>query len=142
MKSRTLTWFTAITLFTALALPLQLAAQHTHYTVTDLGTLGGTFGEANALNNKAWVVGDATLPGDTALHAVLWRKGLRTDLGTLGGPNSIAAALNERGEVTGFSDTSTPDPLKEDSCGFGTNLVCLPFAWQNGMMTPLPTLGG
>jgi probable HAF family extracellular repeat protein len=114
----------------------------THYTVTDLGTLGGTFGEANALNNKAWVVGDANLPGDTVRHAFLWRKGLMKNLGTLGGPNSLAAALNERGEVTGFSDTSTPDPLKEDFCGFGTNLVCLPFFWQNGAMAPLPTLGG
>ena len=121
MKSRTLTCITAITLFAALALPVQVAAQHTHYIVTDLGTLGGTFGEANALNNKAWVVGDANLPGDTVRHAFLWRKGLMKNLGTLGGPNSLAAALNERGEVTGFSDTSTPDPLGEDFCQFGTH---------------------
>jgi len=73
MKSRTLTCITAISLFAALAVPLQLAAQR--YIVTDIGTLGGTFTEANALNNKGWVVGDATLPGDTALHAILWRNG-------------------------------------------------------------------
>ncbi len=118
MKPRTLTWFTAITLFAALAAPVQLVAQEQNqqsprYSVADLGTLGGTFGEANALNNKAWVVGDAFLPGDTVRHAFLWRKGVMKNLGTLGGPNSLAAALNERGEITGFSDTSTPDPLGE-----------------------------
>src|SRR5207253_8307048 len=59
-----------------LAIPARLAAQEQKYIVTDIGTLGGTFGEGNALNNKAWVVGDATLPGDTVRHAFLWRKGL------------------------------------------------------------------
>jgi probable HAF family extracellular repeat protein len=148
MKSRTLTCITAMTLFAALAIPAQLAAQEEkdkkrlRYTVADIGTLGGTFGEANAVNNKGWVVGDANLPGDTVRHAFLWRKGLIKDLMTLGGPNSIAFSLNERGEVTGYSDTSTPDPLGEDFCLFNSNQVCLPFLWQHGAMTPLPTLGG
>jgi probable HAF family extracellular repeat protein len=148
MKSRMLTWITVMTWFAAVAMPNQVAAQGQNqqppgYTVTDIGTLGGTFGEANAVNNKGWVVGDATLPGNRVRHAFLWRKGLMKDLGTLGGPNSIALfPLNERGEITGFSDTSTPDLLGEDFCGFGTNLICLPFLWQHGMMTPLPTLGG
>jgi probable HAF family extracellular repeat protein len=31
--------------------------------------------------------------------------------------------------------------LKEDFCGFGNHLVCLGALW-NGVMTPLPTLGG
>ena len=39
------------------------------------------------------------------------------------------------------SETSTPDPLKEDFCGFGNHLICLGALW-NGVMTPLPTLGG
>ena len=148
MKSRTLVDVTTISLLVVLAIPVRLASQGQnqqpgHYTVADIGTLGGTFGEANAVNNKGWVVGDATLPGDIARHAFLWRKGVTKDLGTLGGPNSIALyPLNERGDITGFSDSSTPDPLSEDFCGFGTNLTCLPFLWQHGVMTPLPTLGG
>ena len=143
MKSRTLMWFTTMTLFAALATPVRLAAQQPPYTIIDLGTLGGTFSAGDSINNKDWVVGGATLPGDTALHAFLWRKGLMRDLGTLGGPNSTALfPLNERGEITGFSDTSTPEPLGEDFCGFGTNLICLPFLWQHDVMTPLPTLGG
>jgi probable HAF family extracellular repeat protein len=148
MKSRTLILVTAMTLFAALAIPVRLAAQEEkdkkrlHYTVADIGTLGGTFGEANAVNNKGWVVGDANLPGDTVRHAFRWRKGLIKDLTTLGGPNSIAFSLNERGEVTGYSDTSTPDPLGEDFCLFSSKQVCLPFLWERGAMTPLPTLGG
>jgi probable HAF family extracellular repeat protein len=50
--------------------------------------------------------------------------------------------LNSRGEIAGFSDTPNPDPNGENFCGFGTNLICLPFVWQKGVMTPLPTLGG
>jgi uncharacterized membrane protein len=64
------------------------------------------------------------------------------DLGTLGGPNSFGSNTNESGMIVGQAETSTPDPLGEDYCGFGTNLVCIPFVWQNGVMTPLPTLGG
>jgi probable HAF family extracellular repeat protein len=143
MKSRTLTWFTTITLFAALAVPARLSAQEQHYTVTDLSTLGGTFSIAFGMNNKPQVVGQSTLPGDTQAHAFLWQKGVMTDLGTLGGPNSIAAfPLNERGEVSGGAETSTPDPNGEDFCGFGTHLICLPFLWQHGVMTALPTLGG
>ncbi len=32
--------------------------------------------------------------------------------------------------------------LTEDWCGYGTYLTCLPFHWRNGVMIPLPTLGG
>jgi hypothetical protein len=42
MKSRTLTCITTMTLFAALAVPVQLAAQqHTRYKLVDLGTFGG-----------------------------------------------------------------------------------------------------
>jgi probable HAF family extracellular repeat protein len=146
MKSRrTLTCITGMTLFAALTIPVRLAAQQkaASYTVTDLGTLGGTFSIAGGMDNKGQVVGFSTLLGDMQVHAFLWRSGVMNDLRTLGGPNSIALfPLAERGEVAGVSETSTPDPLGEDFCGFGTNLICLPFVWQKDVMTPLPTLGG
>ena len=130
-------------LFAALAIPLQLIAQHTRYTVTDLGTLGGTFTFATGINNRGSVEGHSTLPGDTAFHAFLWQKGVMTDLGTLGGPNSRADLRpSESDKVGGGANTSTPDPFGEDFCFFGTNFICLPFLWQKGVMTPLQTLGG
>ena len=42
--------------------------------MTDLGTLGGTFGEPNALNNKGQVVGDSDLAGDLIADAFLWDR--------------------------------------------------------------------
>ena len=143
MKSRTLSCITAMTLSAALAIPLQLAAQHTRYTVTDIGTLGGTFSGGAGINNRGSVEGQSTLPGDTTLHAVLWRDGVMTDLGTLGGPNSVASwRPSESDKVGGRAETSIPDPLGEDFCDLGTHLICLPFLWQKGVLTPLPTLGG
>ena len=147
MKSRILTLFTAMTLFAALAIPVRLAAQdHPRYTVTDLGTLGGgTYSLAGGLSNTGWVEGFSYLSDDTATHAVLWREGVMTDLGTLGGPNSDAAYRpSDSGNVGGGAENGTPDPYVEDFCGYGTNLICLPFLWWNDIkkMTPLPTLGG
>src|SRR6516164_7766923 len=131
-----------LTLLCTLAAPLSLeaAANPTAYNITDLGTLGGSFSQAFTINNNGSVVGFATLPGDTALHAFLWRNGVMTDLGTLGGPLSQATHVNDRDEVVGFSETSAPDPLGEDFCG--DFLVCLPFVWRAGVMIPLSTLGG
>jgi probable HAF family extracellular repeat protein len=150
-----ITFFAGLALlFAALALPLRLAAQdkqdlnqlrHARYAITDLGTLGGTFSQATGINNRGSVSGYSLLPGDQVLHAFLWQERVFTDLGTLGGPNSAtfeAPVVNDRSAVSGFSDTSTPDPNGEDFCGFGTNLICLPFVWQRGVLTALPTLGG
>ena len=139
-----------VTLFVALALTVRMAGQERpmvgkarHYTVHDLGTLGGTFSWAYSINNKGSITGFATLPGDTANRAFLWRKGVMTDLGTLGGPNSTAIyVINERDEIAGAAETTAPDPFGEDFCGFGTFLTCAPFLWRSGSMTPLATLGG
>lgn len=153
MKSGASACVITMTLFSALAVPVRLAAQEQQqqtkklprYTVTDLGTFGGTIGGAQGINEKGWVAGFAFLTGNTAQHVFLWQKGLKTDLGTLGGPNSttFGPGLARNGsQVVGAAETSTADPLGEDFCHFGTHLVCLPFGWQNGLMTPLPTLGG
>jgi len=124
------------------------------YTITELGTLGGTVGSADSINDKGWVAGFANLPGDREEHAVLWLNGGIADLGTLpGGPNSSVGfpAKNNQGILVGFSQTSDSDPLREGwnyTCTpsghrcQGTNLITLGFVWQKGVMTSLPTLGG
>src|SRR5581483_1622582 len=114
-----------------------------YYSVTDIGTLGGTFSLAYGITDNNWVNGFSTLAGDGSQHAFIWKNGTITDLGTLGGPNSQAyGRMNNRGEVPGYSDTTVPNPLGEDNCYFGTYLICSPFVWRNGVMTQLRTLGG
>src|ERR1051326_4859550 len=125
-------------------------AQTPRYIITDLGALGtGTFDYATHITNSSLVSGHTT-PTYGPYHAVLWQKGRITDIGTPGldGPNSIAWSVNERGQAVGQAETSTSDPNGEDFCGstalglpfFGS--TCLPFLWQNGVMTPLHPLPG
>jgi probable HAF family extracellular repeat protein len=114
------------------------------YTITDLGTLeGGTFSQPFFINKYGLISGSASLPDGTQ-HAVLWLEGLMGDIGApgLGGPNSVAFGDNVRFQAAGEAETSTLDPKGEDFCGFGTHLTCLPFLWKEGVMNPLPTLGG
>jgi len=150
MKCRILTFLTVAAFLAALALPTPCLAQKPnhklpHYTVLDLGTLGGSysFAEDNAPNQTGQVDGFSTLPGDAVVHAFLWSNGGMIDLGTLGGPNSEAIwQLNDWGGVPGVSDTTTPDPNGEDYCSFGTYLICRAFVWYQGLRITLPTLGG
>jgi len=154
MKFRTPKGMIAITLFSALAAPVQLAAQemknnpHHRYSVMSLVSLGGTMSGASSVNERGWVSGFSTLPGDQTQHAVLWRHGQKIDLGTLGGPNSSVAWPNhDRWTVVGIAETSHIDPLGETwSCAAffpnSTGHTCLGFVWQHGVMNALPTLGG
>jgi len=71
------------------------------------------------------------------------------DLGTFGGPqsyvnipdDSYARVLNNHGRVTGWADTSTPDPYPgfcfDEDC-----FVAHAFQWRNGVRTDLGTLPG
>jgi probable HAF family extracellular repeat protein len=66
----------------------------------DLGTLGGSNGEAYWINDSGDVVGRTDIPGSTNHHAFLWRKGKMLDLGTAPGwPCSTAVVINAREEV-------------------------------------------
>ena len=75
---------------------------------TDLGTLGGTFSAALAVNALGQIVGNSTVAGDATQHGFLWQSGTgMTDLGTLGGTSSQVAsndgfgarAINASGQV-------------------------------------------
>jgi probable HAF family extracellular repeat protein len=150
MRHTTWTWITATTLLTAAVVWSQTTAQgdereHLHYRVKDLGKVGPPGPEF--ITNNGLISGAAAIP-DGAMHAVLWYKRLKLDIGKpgFGGPNSAAFGVNERGQAVGAAQTL--DTNDEDFCGFNaygllpSNTTCLPFLWQNGKMSRLPTLGG
>jgi hypothetical protein len=111
MKSRRLTRIIALTLFSALALPVQLGAQnhharkykHHHYKVVQMGTFGG--------------------PTSSIDHP--------------GTPPSVPfnKIINGSGAVLGSGDTLIPDPNCFDGC-----MVNYAFRWQNGVQTNLGVL--
>jgi probable HAF family extracellular repeat protein len=116
----------------------------THYTLTDLGTLpGGTFSQAAFIGNNGVIAGLAST-ADGTQHAVLWQQGRIFDLAKSGakGLNSGAFGINGRGQALLQAESSSVDQNLENFCAYGTGFKCLPFLWQNGVATQLPTLGG
>ncbi len=97
------------------------------YTITDLGTLGGTLIYASGLNNNGQVVGNCNTTNG-ARRAFLYANGHLTDLGTLGGTNSYAYAINNSGQIVGGAETSSGI---EDA-----------FLFTNAVMSDLGTFGG
>jgi probable HAF family extracellular repeat protein len=78
------------------------------YTVTDLGTLGGTNSLAQGINGSGQVVGYAYTTGDGAYHAFRTTANApinpaTDDLGTLGGTISFAQGINGSGQVVGYA---------------------------------------
>ena len=153
MNARASKWVIVVTLFEVLALPAQLAAQHTRFRLIDLGTLGGTNSyqtfPAQSINNKGEVIAfaDTTVPDPFApiclqndcliSHAVVLRQDRLTDLGALPGVNdSIPAWISASGFVAGISENGMLDPL----IGFPQLQAVL---WDRaGNTTDLGTLGG
>jgi len=120
------------------------------YSVRDLGTLGGSYSFAYAINSSGAVVGGAATENQTDFFsqtAFLSYGGQPINLGTLGGSacpgcSSEGAAASANGTVALLSETAKSDADGEDFCGFGTNRQCLAAVWKNGILSALPTLPG
>ena len=121
----------------ALSQPLPAQAAP-HYTVTDLGSLGGQEDDATGLNNKGQIVGGA----DTAKHGkgpefitnvFVWQNGHMRAVPGLDGSHAFVVAVSDAGLMAG---AYSPDPLKAK---FAAALFTL-----NGKVTRLggfPALG-
>jgi probable HAF family extracellular repeat protein len=94
----------------------------------DLGTLGGTLGFANWLNDAGEVVGSSDLAGDHTSHPFLWNGQRMLDLGTLGGDFGSANWVNDAGDVVGYAAPRD-------------NNTAHAFVWKHGAMTDLTGAG-
>ena len=70
----------------------------------DLGTLGGSFAPAFAVNNKDVVVGYSYLAGTVTVHGFMYENGSMKDVGTLGGASSYLNDVNDHGVAVGGSE--------------------------------------
>jgi probable HAF family extracellular repeat protein len=93
----------------------------------DLGTLGGHYSSALAVNRAGQIAGWAETRNLDA-HAFLYSAGKMRDLGTLGGATSQAYGINDAGEVVGAAGTRDG----EDHA----------FRYRAGRMEDLGTLPG
>ncbi len=81
--------------------------------IQSLGTLGGSDGQADAINNRGQVVGRAQISGGV-YHAFLWQCGSMTDLNSRipagsGWVLNAATGINDRGEIVGYGKLNGGD---------------------------------
>ena len=102
------------------------------YTVTDLGTLGGTWSHPLSVNQSGQVVGSSD--NGVEEHGFLYTGGAMHDLGTLQGYHySAGLDVNDAGWVVGNSAFHNASQYEETT---------RPFLYINGNMTYLGSLSG
>ncbi len=138
------------------------------YTVTDLGTLGGSTSTAFSINETHQVAGAAeATSGDE--RAFVWTiEGGMRDLGTLGGAESRALSINDSSQVvgdasdldgyiqafiwdanTGMQDITSGATGSSYAWGINNSGMVVgrdgdlqAFLWENDVLTPLPVPPG
>lgn len=95
-------------------------------TLTELGTLGGTWGNAEAISDNGLVVGTAATPSGN-YSATYWSGEVATPIFSGTTVRGRAKGVNESGQIAGYSTQSGPEHA---------------FLYSNGVITDLGTLGG
>jgi probable HAF family extracellular repeat protein len=159
----------ALFVLQVLTLPLVGAAQT--YTVTDLGTLGGSVSGAQGINAAGQITGYSFIAGGGVVsHAFLYSAGHMADLGTLGGNVGEGNGINSSGQIAGYATNAKPayraflysDSTMSDLGDLGGGAAVAyalndagevvgaswladgevhPFLYSNGQMIDLGTLG-
>jgi probable HAF family extracellular repeat protein len=98
-------WLTVIVTSSVMA---ENAKGVVQYTVTDLGTLGGSWSRGFGINSSGQVAGLARVVGDSSYQAFVYSgSGTMQDLGTPSGyKNSEAEGINNRGQIVGIAFTN------------------------------------
>lgn len=99
-------------------------------TVTNLGSLGGAYGnQAHNMNNRGQVVGVSDLAGDLVFNGFVWSEstGMQDVPPLPGDTYSATLAINDAGEVGGVSIDASFTTLRA-------------FVVENGVQTDLNTL--
>ena len=95
--------------------------------MTDLGTLGGVYAQALAINDFGFVTGNSqvgTNYGPT--HAFLWHNNTKMlDLGTIKGDFSTGTAINAKNHVVGYSTINRVDDRVHAFLHDGQNMLDL-----------------
>jgi len=100
------------------------------YSITGLGTLGGSTSYALGINNYGQIVGDSSVAGNATSYAYAYSNGVMTNLGTLSGTTgSYAVGINNNGQIVGNTYT-------------GMYTSSHAFIYSNGSMQDIGTLGG
>ncbi len=104
-----------------------ITATAQQYSISDVGTLGGTYSVGHGINSWGQIVGGSYTTGDALLRPFLHGQSGMVDLGTLGGVIGYGNAINLAGYITGYSYTPA---------GYRA------FLYRYGSMVDLGTLGG
>lgn len=72
--------------------------------ITPMGSLGGSWGSAIAINDNGTAIGNAYIAGDWYQHAFKYENGVMQDLGTFGGNESFAYDINAAGDIIGRAE--------------------------------------
>ncbi|GEM_PF-1029992 len=78
----------------------------------DLGSLGGSYSVANAVNNRGQIVGGSKIGGDVTFHAFVYDGGNMRDINPPGVASSVADGINDDGLIVGQAgDPNDPTTL-------------------------------